>query len=269
MSKARVALAAPWIALVIGMPAADEDDRHNVTMRAGPIDQVIEDTVDNLDDGDVLAIAVTDGEGGERGAVRQCRLGVDGVSGCHNSYPILFDDDGTAAFQYQLRDRGRCGADATCVVTASSGDDTAMAFIVFGEDAPPPPVVRLPPGPIAPGSTVHVEATGLPSGAPVQAAFCDQTCDRARRETASADGAARFDVDVGGPCAGCEIVVVGGAAVSRTPLRFEAAPSARYDTWRLVAGLSACVAFLLIARWLIANVDWRPPSEAATPEFEL
>jgi hypothetical protein len=271
VSTARLAaLTAPWIAVLIGVPAADEDNRHELTMRAGPFDQVIDETVDELDDGDVLAILVTEGERGERGTVRQCRLLTDGVTDCHNSFPILFDDDGRATFQYQLRDRGRCGADATCVVAASTGDETAMAFTVFGEPAPPPPDVRLSPaGPVAPGSTLHVDATGLPPGAPVQAAFCDDTCDRAERAAAGPDGTARFDVDVGGPCSACAIVVVGGAAVSRTPVRFEAAPSARYDEWRLVAGLAAAAAFLLGAWWLITNVDWRPPSEAATPELDL
>ena len=269
MSTASIAaLATPLIAALIGMPAADDDDRRPVTVRSGPVDQVIDDTVDNLEDGDVLAIVVTDGEPGARGSVRQCRLGTDGVTGCHNSYPILFDDDGIATFQYQLRDRGTCGADAICVVVASTDDEIAMAFTVFGEEARPPPTVRLTPrGPLQPGSTVHVQASGLIPGAPAQAAFCDEACARAERAVAGPDGTVRFDVDVAGPCR-CTIVVVGGATVTRTALTFVPAPSARYDTWRLVAGLAACVAFLLVAWRLITTTDWRPPSEAATPELE-
>jgi hypothetical protein len=262
-------LAVPWIAALIGVPAGGEDDRHEVTLRAGPADEVIVTTVDDLDDGDVLSILVMDGVSGSRGTVRQCRLGTDGVSGCHNSYPVLFDEDGRATFQYQVRDPGTCGADATCVVFATSGDESAMAFTVFGEPAPPPPTVRLSPaGPLEPDSSVHVEARGLPPGTTAQAAFCAADCDRAERAVVDANGTAQFDVDVRGPCRTCVIVVVGAASASRTPLTFEALPSARYDTWRLLAGLVSCAVFLLVAWWLVANVDWRPPSEAATPELE-
>jgi hypothetical protein len=234
-------------------------------MRAGPFDQVIDDTLDRLEDGDVLAIVVTDGEPGDRDTVRQCRLGVDDLSGCHNSYPILFDDEGRATFQYQLRDRGGCDASAACVVAAGSGEELAMAFTVFGDDAPPPPAVRLSPsGPLEPGEVVRVDASGLVPGAPVQAAFCERSCDQARRGTADAGGTARLEVTAGNSC---RIVVVGGAAVARTPVTFVDPPSARYATWRVVTGLVAAAAFLLVAWWLIATVDWRPPSEAATPEF--
>ena len=237
-------------------------------MRSGSFDQVIETTVDRLEDGDVLAILVTDGEPGARGVVRQCRLGVDDLSGCHNSFPILFDDEGRATFQYQLRRRGTCDAGATCVVAASTDDEVAMAFTVFGDEAPPPPAVRLSPeGPLVPGAAVRVDVSGLVPDAPVQAAFCAPTCDRAQRADAGADGTARLEVTVGDSCRRCAIVVVGGAAASRTPVTFVAPPSARYDAWRVVAGLGAAAAFLLVAWWLVATVDWRPPSEAATPEL--
>ena len=92
-------------------------------------------------------------------------------------------------------------------------------------------------------------------------------CDRAERADAGADGTARLEVTAGGSCRRCAIVVVGGAAASRTPVTFVAPPSARYDAWRVVAGLGAAAAFLLVAWWLIVTVDWRPPSEAATPEL--
>jgi hypothetical protein len=120
---------------------------------------------------------------------------------------------------------------------------------------------------LEPRETVRVDASGLVPGALVQAAFCEQTCDRAERAVAADDGTARLDVTVGGSCRRCRIVVVGGAAVARTPLTFVAPPTARYDAWRTVTGLGAAAAFLLVAWWLIATVDWRPPSEAATPEL--
>ena len=259
------------LAAVVGVPAADDDDddRREVAVGAGPFDQVIEDTVDRLEDGDVLAILVTDGEPGASGVVRQCRLGLDDLVGCHNPFPILFNDEGRAAFQYQLRLRGTCDAGATCVVAAGADDEVAMAFTVFGDEAPPPPAVRLSPeGPLVPGAAVRVDASGVVPGAPVQAAFCQRTCGPAQRAIAAADGTARLDVTVGGACRGCEIVVVGGAAVSRTRVTFVDPPSTRYDAWRVVTGLGAAAAFLLVTWWLIVTVDWRPPSEAATPDLD-
>ena len=256
------------LAAVLGVPAGDDDDRREVLMRAGAFDQVIATTVDRLEDGDVLAILVTDGEPGARGVVRQCRLGPDDLGGCHNSFPILYDDEGRASFQYQLRDRGTCDAGATCVVAASTDDDVAMAFTVFGEEAPPPPTVRLSPeGPLMPGAVVRVDVSGLVPAAPVQVAFCAPTCARAQRAAAGADGSARLEVTVGDSCRRCAIVVVGGAAASRTPLTFVAPPSTRYDRWRVIVGLGAAAAFLLLAWRLVVTVDWRPPSEAATPEL--
>ena len=266
----RLAAVTMIVALLGGAPAADDDDQQSVVLRAGADDQLIDQTIEQLYDGDVLAILLTDGEPGATGSVRQCRLGVTGPTSCHNHFPILFDDDGQATFQYQVRDDGDCGADATCVVVAGTPEERGIAFTVFGAGAPPDPVVQLSPaGPVRPGDRVRVDVSGLPPGAPVQAAFCGQTCRPAERSTAAGDGTAVVDVTVGDRCRTCAIVVVGGAASVRMPVTFVAPPATSYDVRRLLAGMAAAAVFLLAAWWLVVTVDWRPPSEADTPEFEL
>ena len=142
------------------LPARTTGSRSS--MRAGPPDALIEQTVDRLQDGDVLDVLVTDGEPGVRGAVRQCALAATGLASCRNHFPILFDDEGRAHFQYQLDDDGACGADATCVVAAGTPDESGVAFTVFGADAPPAPTVtRSPPGTVRPGEEVRVDVSGL------------------------------------------------------------------------------------------------------------
>ena len=266
----RLAAVTAMVVLLGGVPAADEDDQQSVVLRAGPSDQLIEQTIDRLQDGDVLKVLVTDGEPGARGTVRQCALTATGLGSCRNHFPILFDDEGQATFQYQLDDNGACGADATCVATAGTIDDRGTAFTVFGADAPPAPAVtRAPAGLLRPGDEVRVDVSGLQPGAPVQAAFCAAACGPAERAAAGERGTASLEVTVGEPCRLCAVVVVGGASSTRLPVRFAEPPSARYDAWRLVAGLGAAAVFLLLAWRLVVTVDWRPPSEAATPEMEL
>jgi hypothetical protein len=41
-----------------------------------------------------------------------------------------------------------------------------------------------------------------------------------------------------------------------------------YDPLRLAAGLGLAVLLLVVALWLVRTTDWRPPSEADTPELD-
>src|SRR5262245_16531148 len=112
-------------AVVLAAPASPDDDRREVRLAAIPADEEAVDapTLDRLTPGDVLVVRVTGGVADASGLVRQCRLTAEGVDGCTNSFPVLFDDDGAAAFQYQLVDPGGCGSTEVCVVVV--GDDDA------------------------------------------------------------------------------------------------------------------------------------------------
>jgi hypothetical protein len=41
-----------------------------------------------------------------------------------------------------------------------------------------------------------------------------------------------------------------------------------YDVARLVAGLGLAALLLAVAAWLVRTTDWRPPTEADTPELD-
>jgi hypothetical protein len=41
-----------------------------------------------------------------------------------------------------------------------------------------------------------------------------------------------------------------------------------YDASRLVAGLAIAALALGVAAWIVRTTDWRPPSEAGTPELD-
>jgi hypothetical protein len=251
----------------------EETDDHRVDMRAVPVDQAVVagPSIDELEDGSVLAIRVDGGPETARGHVQQCKRAVSGFRGCTNRFPVLFDENAVAFFQYQVVDLGDCDAAGSCVllVRDDGREHEAYAFTIFGGKAPPPPSVTLsPPGPYGAGDEVRVDVTNLIPGARIEAAFCGDTCASLRRASAGEDGTATAVVVIGPRCEDCGINVVAAAGSSFIETQFVAPPSADYDWPRLIAGLTAAAAFLVLAWLIVATVDWRPPSEAQTPELE-
>ena len=227
--------------------------------------------VDRLTDGDVLRVHVTGASEHGRGQVRQCLASVESYVRCRNSFPVQFREDGTATFQYQVSDPGGCDGSTPCVLVVEDLDDgrRAGAFTVFGGPAPPAPVATVDPaGPYEPGQRVRVDASGVVPGATVTAGFCATTCGPIRQARADSSGHAEIEVLIGDRCRRCVVVVVAGVSSTTLEAPFVAAPSARYDVPRLISGLVAAAALLLLAWWIVANVDWRPPSEAATPDLD-
>ena len=55
--------------------------------------------------------------------------------------------------------------------------------------------------------------------------------------------------------------------VVRVP--FAPPPRADYDARRLTLGLLVAAGFLVAAWRIVATIDWRPPSEADTPDLDL
>jgi hypothetical protein len=248
-------------------------DSHDIALTAAPADELIvpAPTVAELSDGDVLTIRVSGGVEGARGNVQQCVRTVTAFLQCTNRFPMLFDADGRAIFQYQLVDPGRCGPTSSCVVVVRDEllRRAAYAFTVFEAAAPPPPSVTVSPsGPYAEGDEVRVEIANLTPGASIEAAFCGTTCSSPRRATAGENGTATTVVPIGARCEDCGIAVVAAAGSSFTEIQFVSPPSADYDWPRLAAGLTAAAAFLILAWLIVATVDWRPPSEAQTPELD-
>lgn len=228
--------------------------------------------VDRLRAGDLLDVFVGSGVQNARGVVRQCTRTIDEFTGCVNSYPVQFGDGGNARFLYRLTDPGDCGPQGSCVLVVGDidGERLAVATLVFGAPAPPPPAVAIVPAgtTVRSGDTVQVEVARLVAGARVRVGYCDPICAGAETRRADAEGQLTASVVIGEDCDRCGIAVVGSAHDTLVRVPFAAGPQLGYDTQRLVLGLLVA-AVLLAAAWrIIAAVDWRPPSEAATPELD-
>jgi hypothetical protein len=269
-----IAALALVVAAVVAASPTPPDDRRDVRLQAAPATDLAVDApvIDRLDDGELLVVRVTDGVGGASGQVRQCRLTVDGFGGCTNGFPVQFDGDGTATFQYQVFELDGCdGSGAACalVVGDQDGMRRAHAVTIFGASAPPAPEVTLtPPGPYPPGARVRVDVSSLPPGAVTRVAFCAEECGAETRVVAGDDGTATATIALGARCGDCAVVVVGGASSQRVGVQFIPPPAPGYDVVRLLVGLSLAAVFLLVAWRIVGGVDWRPPSEADAPELD-
>ena len=223
--------------------------------------------IDQLDDGDVLRIKVDDGAAAAAGHVRQCAQ-LDATS-CFNTFPVQFDADGAAIFQYQLEARDQCGPAGSCVVVVSDdeGERIAVAATVFGGVRPNRPAVTVTPGgPYHAGDVVRVDVSmscpALVWTLRSAGRSAVQPCPRC----ASSSGDSSTDVRIGSNCRDCHISVNAGVHRVIVPIEFGAT---RYEGLRLAAGLLVAAMLLAIVGRLIVTVDWRPPSEADAPELDI
>lgn len=243
---------------------------------AASLEEAAPTVIDTLTDGDVLRVTVVDGTPGMRALARQCTLAADGLRACRNVFPVLFDDDGRAVFQYQVTDDSQCGPAASCVLAVTTAPDAseedtrvAVAFTVFGGPAAPPPRITLTPaGPYRPGQLLDVVVGPVLAGTDTRAAFCAESCGAASSVVAAADGEVVLPVRVGERCERCGIHVVSASSYTEVPLAFVPAPHPRLSGFAVLVGLVAAATLLLVAAWLIVSTDWRPPTEAQTPEFD-
>ena len=192
---------------MLAIAAADDDPPAMVLQAAAEEDAAPWVALDELVDGDVLRVRVTDGEAGALGTVMQCS------TACWNRYPVTFDDDGVAVFQYEL-ERRDCEPASSCVVRVEVGDRTAVGFTVFGGPAPPAPSVTIDPsGPVTPGDAVTVTVDDLAPGAPVRASFCaGSDCGGGHVGRADDAGHVAMTVTIGDRCFDCGIAVVAGSS---------------------------------------------------------
>jgi hypothetical protein len=232
--------------------------------------------VAGLRDGDVLRLRVDGLRYEDAPSVRQCRWAPDGLTDCRNAFPVTLGDMGEAVFQYQLDDAPAggdgCGPDAACVVVVGAEQGpVAVLSTVFGAPAPGP--VRLDlasDGPHEVGTRLPVVAHDLPAGARVGLAFCSPRCRAVRTVTVAPDGTARATLDLTARCEGrCVVAVLGaGARGTSTPVHLVAAPTPDHQPGRIAATLAGAALLLAVAWLAIGRTDWRPPSEAATPELD-
>ncbi len=255
--------------------------------------------VDELARRSVLRITASGFEPNAYGQVEQCTR-----DRCTNSFPVLFDEVGSARIQYLVRDTIETLPNAAvsmcrdreppCVVRLRTETDTAFLTTVFGDVASNSRRVSVMPSArdLVGEAAVTVAAHGFTPGARVHATMCaapdtagSQRCG-APSPLASfmigADGAGRTVLVIRGGRVGsagaecgrdtpCGIVVQEEASevpAPVVPITFAAGPSARYESGRLVIGIALGAVLLAVALFLTRRTDWRKPSEADTPELD-
>ena len=265
------------LAALAGLAGASDDDGRGAavveTVAVARDDHSVVPTpvLDRLMGGDVLDVSVIDGTDGANGAVRQCTRTLGGVTGCTNRYPVQFDDRGHARFQYELTDPGDCGPGGSCVLVVDDldGQRQALAVLVFGAPAPPPPAVTISPAELVEeGDRVGVDIAGLQPYSIVRIGYCNPECASATLVVADSRGHANSTVVVGAPCGTCGIAVIGSAHDTLAPVPFAPALQPSYHPRRLAIGLLLAAALLAAAWRISAAIDWRPPSEADTPDLD-
>ncbi|MDQ1481680.1 MAG: Neocarzinostatin family [Actinomycetota bacterium] len=254
--------------------------------------------VDRLRNGSVLRISAAGFETFGRGYVEQCTVG-----GCSNLFPVLFDENGSARFQYLVvrsfatrqEPSSTCGAgDATCVVHLGGNGRSAYLTTVFGDAIAAPPRVTVSPRAtdLVDGARVQLTVAGFAPGERVQAKVCAAPETHGSARCGGAGPVVWFEVDalgnghttfvvregrVGsdkvlcGRDVQCGIVVAyqdSSLPAPVAPISFAGGPSARYNLTRSLAGLGGAFVLFALAFLLVRNTDWRKPTEADTPDLD-
>lgn len=234
----------------------------------------------------------------ERGSVRQCVVELGRQTACGEPYPVQFDGDGRADFQFAVRGdiaAGGCRVgQPTCLlrVAGESGARQVSVQTVLVDVLTPGDVRVEPAGPLADGQTVDVIVSGFPAGATATAVLCAPPEVYDARRCGPPDPASTFTIDITGagrttvtvaagrlgsdaalcgPRRVCGIaVVVGGgfAAAPVTPVRFSLGPGVAYDGGRVLVGVLVAMVLIGAALVIARRTDWTKPTEAATPDLD-
>ncbi len=234
----------------------------------------------------------------ERGTVRQCVVELGHQTACGEPFPVQFDGDGRADFQFAVRGDIAAGAcrigQPTCLlrVAGESGDRQVSVQTVLVDVLTPGQVRIEPGGPLADGQIVDVIVSGFPPGATASAVLCAPPELYDARRCGLPDPTSTFAIDPGGvgrttltvaagrlgseaalcgPRRVCGVaVVVGGGFVAApvTPVRFSLGPGVAYDGGRVLLGVVAALALIAAALVIARRTDWTKPTEAATPELD-
>ena len=180
------------VLLVLGVGAADvgaaEREQDQSILRLSPKSDnnafpAAYEAIDGLESGTVLRVRVEEFAEYAEGVAAQCVHRAKAIK-CGNAFPVQFDANGNAFFQYQLRDDfhanavagGRCHAGAarcTLIVHDEQRDTTAAIDTIFHDRLPAPGRIRVTPkSALSDGQKVTVSVAGYPAGAQVDAMLC-------------------------------------------------------------------------------------------------
>ncbi|MDP1807487.1 MAG: hypothetical protein Q8K72_20080, partial [Acidimicrobiales bacterium] len=270
-----------------------------VVMHAGDADRFLPyQPVSGLVPDAVVRVRVDGFDWHERGSVRQCVVELGHQTACGEPFPVQFDGDGRADFQFAVRGDIAAGAcrigQPTCLlrVAGESGDRQVSVQTVL-VDVLTPGEVRIEPAvPLADGQTVDVIVSGFPPGATATAVLCAPPEIYDARLCGLPDPTSTFAIDPAGtgrttltvsagrlgseaalcgPRRVCGVaVVVGGGFVAApvTPVQFSLGPGVAYDGGRVLLGVLVALALIGAALVIARRTDWTKPTEAATPDLD-
>jgi hypothetical protein len=255
---------------------------------------------DELTPASVLRVHVRGFPSLARATVKQC---LAATSTCGNRFPVIFDENGQAFFQYLVSERftpssspNRCRAgDAPCslVVEDEDGGTRAEVQTLFVDAAPKPGRIQVTPSTgLAEGQLATVEVRDYPPGARVTAMLCSPPDARGPRRcgapgptatlTVGRDGTGSTRLRVGtGPVGTegvrCDQSVTCGVSVASdtvftrapvVPIVFAGPGGADLEPIQIAVGLAIAVVLLGAATLLVKTTDWSPVGEVAAPEID-
>lgn len=234
----------------------------------------------------------------EHGRIQQCVTELGRLPACTEAFPVLFDGDGRADFQFAVSGDfapGGCRAgQPACSLRLTGKDDSRQTSqqLVLVDEFVPGRVTVTPSRSVADGTTVEVAVADFPAGSRAVAVLCapptaydPRRCSPPKPEStfmidsrgagrttlAAAAGRLGAGSALCGPRRACGIaVVVGDGYVTAAPaeVAFSLGPGVAYKGGRVLPGLAVAVALLAIGFALARKTDWTKPSEAATPELD-
>lgn len=234
----------------------------------------------------------------ERGSVQQCVVELGRQTACGERFPVQFDGDGRADFQFAVHGDiapGGCRVgQPTCLLRVtgeSPGRHVSVQTVLI--DVLTPGEVRLEPaGPLVDGQKVDVIVSGFPPRSTATAVLCAPPEAYDARRCGPPDPASSFAIDgagsgrtsvtvaagrlgseaaLCGPRRVCGITVVvdgGFVAAPVTPVRFSLGPGVAYNSGRVAVGLLVAMLLIGAAVVIARGTDWTKPTEAATPELD-
>ncbi len=254
----------------------------------------LERRLGDIADGDVLDITVMNFVADATGRVELC--GDGSAPRCSASYPVTFNSDGYARFQYRIvrpKDSACATAGLPCRVRVVSGDREASLQVWF--DAPAPAIgevmVSRRTG-LRDGDEIEIKVTGLQPGQDVIATMCAAPARRGIEQCgapapevtiavdAQGSGSARYVVRAGptgseriacGRGSNCAIAVLSMNRDALTDVRtieFARREGANYVQDRLIVGLGLATALIVAAFAWNRRVDWSAVGDAAAPEID-
>ncbi|MGI8984389.1 MAG: neocarzinostatin apoprotein domain-containing protein [Acidimicrobiales bacterium] len=254
--------------------------------------------VSGLTPGSVVRVVAEGFDWHERGRVEQCVSELGRQTACAEAFPVQFDDDGRADFQFAVRGDfapGGCRAgQPTCLLRLrgeSSGRRGTVQTVLVDEVTPGR--VSVEPGRgLVDGQTVDVSVSGFLPGTTASAVLCAPPEAYDARRCTSPGPTSAMVIDAAGlghttltvaagrtgpdgvvcgprrPCGVAVVVGPGFVAAAAAPVGFSLGPGAAYDVGRVAGGLGCALLLVALAVVIGMRTDWTRPAEAATPALD-